>query len=258
MKTLYGVVHLAALPGAPLYRLSLDGIEERALRDAAAYRKAGFDGLLVENYGDAPFFAGPVGPETVAAMTRMARAVRLSQPDLALGVNVLRNDGESALAVAEAVGADFIRVNVLAGVCQSDQGTLSGRAAQILRLRKRLDSGVRIFADVAVKHAVLVSHADPLHQAEDLVERSGADALIVTGRATGQAPDAALLARLRERFGDFPLLVGSGLNAHNAPGLLASADGALVGSSVKIGGTADRPVDLGAAIALVQAVRQHY
>jgi len=256
LKTLYGVIHLGALPGAPASSLSLDGVEERAQADARCYAKAGFDGLVVENYGDAPFLAGRVGPETVAAMTRVARALRLAQPDMTLGVNVLRNDGEAALAVAAAAGAEFIRVNVLAGVAQSDQGTLTGEAARILRLRRSLDCGVRIFADVDVKHAVLSSHADPLHQAEDLVERAGADALIVSGRATGEAPEPDQLTRLRGRYPDFPLLVGSGLNEENAPVLLGSADGAIVGSSVKIGGRAERPVDQDAASALVSAVRQ--
>ena len=173
MKALYGVIHLAALPGAPDNRLSLEAVESRALKDARAYARAGFDGLVLENFGDAPFWPDRVGPETVAAMARIARAVRLDQPDLALGVNVLRNDGEAALAVAHAVEAEFIRVNVLSGVSHSDQGTLTGRAAAILRLRKALDSAVRIFADVDVKHAVMAAHAEPLHQAEDLVERAG-------------------------------------------------------------------------------------
>jgi membrane complex biogenesis BtpA family protein len=255
VKTLYGVIHLPGLPGSPDYRHSLDGIEERALKDAGAYAKAGFDGLIVENYGDRPFFPDRVGPETVAAMTRVVRAVRQFHAELALGVNVLRNDGEAALAVAEACGADFIRVNVLSGVAQSDQGVLSGRAAQILRLRKTLDSGVRIFADVDVKHARLVSHEDPLDQAEDLVQRAFADALIVSGRATGRAPDPDWIERLRGRLAEVPLFVGSGLDADNAPALLSATDGAIVGSSVKVGRVTERPVDPKAAKALVDAVR---
>ena len=219
MKALYGVIHLAALPGAPDSRLSLDGIESRALKDARAYARAGFDGLVLENFGDAPFWPDRVGPETVAAMTRIARALRLDQPGLALGVNVLRNDGEAALAVAHAAEAEFIRVNVLSGVSHSDQGTLTGRAAAILRLRRSLDSTVRLFADVDVKHAVMAAHAEPLHQAEDLVERAGADALVVSGRATGSPPSAALAAALVARFPGLPVLVGSGLNARNAGSL---------------------------------------
>jgi membrane complex biogenesis BtpA family protein len=255
MKTLYGVVHLPALPGSPDSRLSLEAIEARALKDSRAYARAGFDGLVLENFGDAPFWPERVGPETVAAMSRIARAIRLDQPGLALGVNVLRNDGEAALAVAAAAEAEFIRVNVLSGVSHSDQGTLTGRAAAILRLRRQLDSAVRIFADVDVKHAVMAAHRDPLHQAEDLVERAGADALLVSGRATGEAPDGALVDRLAARFPAIPVLVGSGLSAANAGLLLARAAGALVGTAVKQGRLTRNPVDSAEAVALVAAVR---
>ncbi len=256
MKALYGMIHLAPLPGSPSGQLSLDAIEERALRDASHYAEAGFAGIMVENYGDVPFHGGSVGPETVAQITRIARALRLAHPGLALGVNVLRNDGEAALAAAEAAGADLIRVNVLSGISNSDQGPLIGRAAEILRLRRRLDSAVRIFADVDVKHAVMASHMDALHQAEDLAERAGADALVVSGRATGSLPDTQLLGRLRERFDSFPIIIGSGLSPENASDLLAAADGAIVGSSLKVGGRTENPVDPSRARALAEAVRK--
>ena len=254
MKSLYGMIHLLPLPGSPRSEASLEAIEERALADAEAYAAAGFSGIMVENYGDTPFLPGAVGPETVAAMTRVAAALRRAQPELALGVNVLRNDGESALAIAAVAGAQMIRVNVLSGLSHTDQGPLTGRAAQILRLRRRLGGDIRILADVDVKHAVMASHEDPLHQAEDLVERAGADALIVSGRATGSDPDRALLERLRARFPGVPLLVGSGLRKDNAADLLSLADGAIVGTSLKTGGLTEQPVDAARAAELAAAV----
>jgi uncharacterized protein len=256
MKTLYGMIHLAPLPGSPSGLLSLDAIEERALRDASHFAAAGFTGIMVENYGDVPFHAERVGVETVAQMTRIARALHLAHPEMALGVNVLRNDGEAALAVAEAAGADLIRVNVLSGISNSDQGPLVGRAAEILRLRRRLGSSIRIFADVDVKHALMASHSDGVHQAEDLAERAGADALIVSGRSTASLPDRELLGRLRERFQTFPIIIGSGLSLENAPDLLATADGAIVGSSLKVGGLTENPVDPSRAKALAEVVRK--
>ena len=255
MKSLYGMIHLLPLPGSPRFSDDLDAIEERALSDAQVYVSAGFSGIMVENYGDTPFLPGSVGPETVAAMTRIAAALRRTHPDIALGVNILRNDGEAALAVAVAAGADMIRVNVLSGLSHSDQGPLIGRAAEILRLRRRMDSQVRILADVDVKHAVMASHGDALHQAEDLVERAGADALIVSGRSTGSDPDRELLARLRGSFPGIPLLIGSGLRTDNAADLLGLADGAIVGTSLKKGGRTDQPVDASRAAELAAAVR---
>jgi uncharacterized protein len=250
VKNLYGVIHLVPLPGSAGHRQPLGAIEAAALADARAYGEAGFQGLVVENYGDIPFVPGAVGPETVAAMTRIARAVRLENPGISLGINVLRNDGEAAMAIAAAVEADFIRVNILSGVSHTDQGTIEGRAPWILKLRRALGSQVQIFADVDVKHAVMAAHGDPLHQAEDLVERAGANALIVSGRATGEPADRNLLGRLADRFGELPLLVGSGLTPENIGEMLQRASGAIVGTSVKVDRVTGNPVDPVAAAGL--------
>src|SRR6185437_124759 len=113
-RPVFGMVHLAALPGAPGYGRRLDAIIEAARFDAAALLEAGCDGILFENFGDRPF-AKKATAETVAAMTRViVDAMRtVSRP---FGVNILRNDPHAALAIAAATGASFIRVNVHTGV----------------------------------------------------------------------------------------------------------------------------------------------
>jgi len=125
---LVGVVHLLPLPGAPRASAGLRAVETRALRDARALYEGGVDGVIVENLGDAPFTAGRVDAWTVAAMTRLALGVRALAPERMLGINVLRNDALSALAVAEASSADFIRVNVHTGAMVTDQGVITGQA----------------------------------------------------------------------------------------------------------------------------------
>ena len=126
---LVGMVHLGPLPGAPRYRGDLDAVITAAVADARTLIDAGFDGLMVENFGDAPFFADDAPKETIAAMTRVVGAVTaLGAPT---GVNVLRNDALGALAVAAASGAAFIRVNVLSGVMYTDQGVITGKGAEL-------------------------------------------------------------------------------------------------------------------------------
>src|SRR5947209_3563578 len=148
----FGMVHLRALPGAPLFDGSMDRLIDAALADARAICDGGAAGLVFENFGDRPFVRGRVNAETVAAMTRViaevARAVHLP-----FGVNVLRNDARSALAIAAATGAAFIRVNVHTGVMFTDQGVIEGEAAETLRMRAALAPHVLIFADHMVKHA---------------------------------------------------------------------------------------------------------
>src|SRR5688500_11931771 len=153
-KPVIGMLHLAALPGSPLYGASLSAIAEAVLRDAQLLAEGGVNGLMIENFGDTPFFPGRVPAHVVAHMTAIAGEVRRLVPNLPLGINVLRNDGLSALAVAHAIEADYIRVNVLCGARVADQGILQGIAHELLRLRVELRAdAIKIFADVDVKHS---------------------------------------------------------------------------------------------------------
>lgn len=252
---LVGMVHLQPLPGSPGWSGSLDRVIELALRDADALNNAGFDAILVENYGDAPFRPERVDPETVAAMAVVADRIR-QHTSLPIGVNLLRNDAQAALAIAAVTGATFIRVNVHTGAMLTDQGWLTGRADETLRLRTRLNADVAICADVLVKHALAPPGADISEVARDTALRGRADVLIVSGTATGAGTDPAHLAAVREAVPDTPVWIGSGLNADNARALLRSADGAIVGTFLKAEGRTENPVDVKRARAIVAALEQ--
>ena len=149
---LIGMVHALPLPGSPSYRPPSAAIVERAVEDAVVLEQSGFDAVLVENYGDAPFFADRVPPVTVASLARMVAAVR-SSVDIPVGVNVLRNDAIAALSIAAACDARFIRVNVLSSMMYTDQGPIVGQAARLSRLRAALNPEIEVLADLFVKHA---------------------------------------------------------------------------------------------------------
>ncbi len=251
-KLLLGVVHLPPLPGAPRYEGGgLDPVVEHARADAEALLRAGFHGFIVENFGDAPFFAGAVPPVVVASMTAVLQ--QLPVEGAVVGVNVLRNDAASALAVATAVGAAFIRVNVHVGAMVTDQGVVEGRAAETLRLRAALGAEVGILADVDVKHArPLGGPTDLLEATRETVGRGLADGVIVTGRATGAPVDPGDLRRVRDAAADHLVLAGSGATADNVAELLAIADGVIVGTSLKHGGDVRAPVDPARAAAFMR------
>lgn len=235
-RAVFGMVHLGPLPGAPEF-VSLEEVAEAALRDARAIAAGGCDGFVIENFGDRPFTRGRVEAETVAAMTRViaeiAHSVRLP-----FGVNVLRNDALSAMAIAAATGATFIRVNILTGAMLTDQGIIEGDAYATLRKRAAIAPQVLIFADHHVKHAVPLGAFDAVQSAKDLRYRGLADALIVSGAETGAPVDPSRLDVLRDAVEEAPLLVGSGLTADNAAEL-DEADGAIVGTSIKRDGRVD-------------------
>ena len=136
------MLHVPALPGSPRNELSLNAIIDWVLTDANALAGGGTDGLIVENFGDVPFYPRQVPPHTVAYMTALAGEVR-RRFKLPLGINILRNDPASALAIAAAVAADFIRVNIHTGARLTDQGVIQGTAHKTLRYRKLLGCDVK-------------------------------------------------------------------------------------------------------------------
>jgi len=254
-KLLAGMLHLPPLPGAPLGRSSLDAIEKQVLADARILLEAGFDAAILENYGDVPFFKDRVEPVTVASMTRLAAAVRGEAGALRLGINVLRNDTLSALAIAFAAGADFIRVNVHVGATATDQGVIEGRAADTLRLRAALGAEVAIWSDVHVKHGRSLAHPSIEGEAEDAVLRGLADALIVSGRATGEPASLEEVRLVKALDLGVPVYVGSGVNEENLREVLASSDGVIVGTALKEGGRTANPVERDRALRFVEKAR---
>lgn len=253
-KRLIGVVHLKPLPGAPRFAGSIEAVCEAAVADARAYRDGGADAILVENFGDLPFTRGSVAPETVAAMAVAARAIREAGVALPLGFNVLRNDVSAALGLAAACGGGFVRVNVHTGAVESDQGIIEGEAYATLRKRAALCPNVEIWADVLVKHAVPIGDLGIEEAARDTSRRGLADALIVSGVATGEAASVDDLVRVKGACPEAPLLVGSGATAAGAAELLEHADGLIVASSLKVDAVLGNPVDAARVEALRNAM----
>jgi uncharacterized protein len=255
-QPLIGMIHLRPLPGAPRYTGDFEAVVAEARAEADALSDAGFHGLLVENFNDAPFFPDGVPPETVAAMAVAVREVTRAV-SLPVGVNVLRNDGAAALAVAVAAGAAFVRVNVLTGAMVTDQGLIQGRAHELLRLRRSLGASVRLFADVMVKHAQPLGPLSLEQAAEETAGRGLADALIVSGAGTGKPTDLADARVVRAAVPEVPVLLGSGVTAATVRACLDAADGVIVGSDLKQEGRADAPIDPTRVGAFVRAAIIH-
>lgn len=255
LPKIIGVVHLLPLPGSPGYRGSIEGVLTRAIDDCRAYHDGGVEGAVIENFGDVPFSAGMVAPVTVAAMTRAAVELKREFPGMHFGLNVLRNDAESALSIAYAIGADFIRVNVHVGAVVADQGIIQGKAYETLRLRRSLDSAVQILADIDVKHSAQIGKYDINIQAADALERGLADAIVISGSRTGQAVDMEQLRQLRREFKEANIVIGSGGNSRNVKFLLKYANSVIVGTSVKKDRITSNPVDQQRLAEFVEAAR---
>ena len=255
-KPVIGMVHLWPLPGAPGYTgYGMQVIVEHALRDAEALVQGGVDGLVVENMWDLPYYVGnDVKPEAMTAQAVAAAEVVNSFP-VPVGINVIHNGGVVCLAIAVAAGARFIRVCILTGARVWDTGEFDhGCAAELMRKRKELAAdGIHIFADVDKKHSVPFPGID-LQTHIQWTEFYGADALIVSGKFTGNAPDVEKL-REAKRLATRPVLIGSGCSAENAAAFLQYADGIIVGTSLKRDGIMENAVDATRVSALMEKVR---
>lgn len=254
LPSLIGVIHLRPLPGSPRFDGDLQAIMDGAISDALILAEAGFEGIVLENFGDAPFFPALVPPVTTSVMTSCALSVRTATPGVALGVNVLRNDAESALAIAIGSGADFIRVNVHTGARLTDQGLIEGAAHRTLRLRRELGAErIRLLCDVDVKHSAPIAPRLLAEDAEDLVTRGLADAVLVTGTGTGKG---IALRDLEEVLASVrvPVLVASGVT-HETLIEVRRAHGVIVGSALRASGRAGDPIDRDIAMHFAEAFR---
>ncbi|MFC7235032.1 BtpA/SgcQ family protein [Halosegnis marinus] len=258
-RPVVGMVHLPALPGAPRYDREggRDRLHAAARRDAERLAEGGVDAVMVENFGDAPFYPDDVPKHVVAELTTLARTVKEAS-GLPVGVNVLRNDGGAAVGAAAAAGADFVRVNVHVGARVTDQGIVEGKAHETARLRERIDADVRLLADVDVKHsAPLASESFEAESLAESAERGLADGVVVSGARTGRATPLDTVEDAVERRDalelDTPVFVGSGVTADTVGDLLRVADGVVVGTALKEGGGTTNPVSVGRVEELVAA-----
>lgn len=237
-----GMVHALPLPGSPGYGGSMDDVVSQATKDARALCEGGVHGIIVENFGDMPFFAERVPPETVAALSIVVQEARkcFEGP---VGVNVLRNDARSAVALAAVTEASFVRINVHVGTMWTDQGSICGRACETLRLRASLTPDLAILADVFVKHATPPPGLPLEEAARDTWTRGLADGLIVSGSGTGSPTSMEHVEHVRAAVPEAPVWVGSGVTEESAAVVSEMADGMIVGSALQRDGIAGNAVD---------------
>ncbi|MEM7770943.1 MAG: BtpA/SgcQ family protein [Cyanobacteria bacterium P01_E01_bin.6] len=237
-----GVVHLQPLPTSPRWGGSLSAVINRAEQEATALASGGVDGIIVENFFDAPFPKDHVDPAVVSAMSLIIQRL-MNLITLPIGINVLRNDALSAMAIASCVQAHFIRVNVLTGAMATDQGVIEGNAHQLLRYRRELGSDVKILADVLVKHGRPLGSPNLTTAVQETIDRGLADGVILSGWATGSPPTLEDLELATAAANGTPVFIGSGATWENIPKLMKAANGVIVSSSLKRHGRIEEPID---------------
>lgn len=239
-----GVVHLLPLPGSPGYKGSLNEVVERAIKDARSLMEGGVHGIIVENFNDVPFYKDAVPSETVSSFTAVALEIKKNlKDDVLFGINVLRNDALSALAIALAVDADFIRINVPVGAVITPSGIIEGKINEIARKRKMLGADeISFYEDVMVKHAWQFGNYSISDWAVETEKRGLADVIIVSGARTGESASVQDVKEVKESV-SVPVFIGSGITPDNIKEFASIADGAIVGTYFE-GGVPGAPVDV--------------
>ncbi len=250
-----GVVHLLPLPTSPRWGGSLTAVIERAEQEATALAAGGVDGIIVENFFDAPFTKEKVDPVVISAMTLIVDRIK-NLVVVPVGINLLRNDAVGAMAIASTINAQFIRVNVLTGIMATDQGLIEGNAHELLRYRRQLDAEVAILADVLVKHARPLGTPNLTTAVQDTIERGLADGVILSGWATGSPPSLEDLELATAAAQGTPVFIGSGADWDNIGKLMTAADGVIVASSLKRHGKISEPVDPIRVAQFVEAAKE--
>jgi membrane complex biogenesis BtpA family protein len=249
------MVHLAALPGAPLYdaEKGMDHIVDAARQDLEVLQSGGVDAVMFCNENDRPYTL-KAATETVAAMAyvvgRLKDTVRVP-----FGVDILW-DPIAAIALAHAVGACFVR-EVFTGVYDSDMGLWTARAAEALRLRAHLGANrdIRLLFNISAEFAAPVGQRPVSQVARSVMFSSLADAICVSGPMTGEQVSVSDLAAVKQAVGTLPVFVNTGLRPDNVAANFRYADGAIVGTSLKREGLTFNPVDPDRVADLMHVVR---
>lgn len=230
-KPVIATLHLRALPGSPSYQGGgLDRVIESAASDGAALAAGGVDAICIQNNQDWP--PAVERAETIAYMTRIATEMRRDLGAMPLGVSILPNGTESALAVAHAVLAAFVRIKVYVGAVVAFGGIIEGTAYAAQSFRARMGAeDIQIAADVYDRSS---SPLGTMPIEEAAVQASGhgmAGALVVTGTSVEES--LARVRRVKPRVGNTPVYVGGGTTHENVRRFLAEFDGVIVGHTLK-------------------------
>jgi membrane complex biogenesis BtpA family protein len=159
------------------------------------------------------------------------------------------------MAIANTVGAKFIRVPYYSETYVVDAGLMDSIAAETLRYRKFLNADVKIFADVHIKHGYPLSQRPIGQAAYDLEHRGLADAILVTGIATGAQTKADDVKEVKDAVHSTPVIVASGVDTENIHLYKDCADGAVLGTRIKFNNDTEAPIDPKKLTDFMQAAR---
>ena len=241
-KPVIAMVHLGALPGAPLHDRArgLDGLLADARADLSALQAAGVDAIMFGNENDRPYEFS-VDTASVAAAAFIIGQLR-REISVPFGVNMLW-DPMATVALAAATGAHFVR-EIFSGAYASDMGFWTPDAGKAMRYRDRLGrQDCAMLFNISAEFAFSLDQRPLPDRARSAVFSSIPDAVLVSGQITGEAAALTDLEAVKRVLPDTPVLANTGVKHATVADVLKIADGCVVGSSLKRDGHTWNAVD---------------
>lgn len=223
-KVLIGMIHLSG-------RDSREKVS-RALEEIKIYSENGLDAAIIEDYHGSKLDV----ENTLSALNSRGHQLR-KESGLFIGANVLSNPYLSFI-FADRYNLDFVQFDTI----QSSYGHQP--------LNKRFDENKysmlrENFPNVFVLGGVRFKYVPPTGKSleEDLADgRSKANAIVTTGDGTGIITPTEKLRNFRKVLGDYPLIVGAGVDNRNIVEQMEICNGAIIGSYFKDGVTHNKVI----------------
>lgn len=239
-KTVFAMIQPEPLPGSYRHRdATIDDIVKSVLDEMELVDKCGFDGVILQNMNDMPI-KQIAPPEAISYMTRIGFEIKNKYPHIILGV-LVNWDGVASMAVADAIGADFIRVeHLFTGANVTSAGILEAQCVEIANIRKRICSKIPVYADIYEVHGVPLGEKPIENAAWEAINEAFADGLFISGKNAEKSIEMA--QKIRKKLPNVPIILGGGATGDNITELMKYYDGVSVATWVK-NGDMKNPID---------------
>lgn len=233
--------------------MSFQEVMKIAIKEVEMIERTGFDGYIIQNRNDAPI-QQKANIETIAYMSVLSYELKKRFPSLIQGI-LINWDGLASLAIADAVQADFIRVeHTYTGIEVGYAGFMQAQCVDICNLKRHLQSNVAVYADVQEIHYEQIGGKPIVDAAWDSVYNAFADGLFIGGHSTEES--IVIYKDVRKRLGEsVPLFLSAGSTGENISEILQYYDGVSVGTWVK-NGNMKNPIDFDKARIFMDGVKK--
>ena len=150
----------------------------------------------------------------------------------------------------------FVR-EIFTGVYGSDFGLWSTNCGEVIRHRTAVGGqDIRLLFNIVPEAAAYLGQRDIADVARSTVFNTQPDAICVSGLTAGEETSTQVLKIVKDAIPDTFVFANTGVNTDNVAEQLAIADGAIIGTAFKEGGSTWNPVSEDRVKALMTIIKK--